>query len=131
MDAFIKFPKVECIRSIFPFDCGRKEVVLICLIFKVSSNCCIISDIKFCPWSVRIVLVTPKTYIDIQGEAHKVLQSDSTQTIDHIQKCFRQKFQCFTSFNDLEHKVIPVKKSMKIVRFDRDIRNCTFHLVLD
>ena len=30
----------------------------------------------------------------IQGEAHKVLQSDSTQTIDHIQKCFRQKFQC-------------------------------------
>ena len=27
-------------------------------------------------------------------EAHKVLQSDSTQTIDHIQKCFRQKFQC-------------------------------------
>ena len=31
---------------------------------------------------------------NIQGEAHKVLQSDSTQTIDHIQKCFRQKFQC-------------------------------------
>ena len=30
----------------------------------------------------------------IQGEAHKVLQTDSTQTIDHIQKCFRQKFQC-------------------------------------
>ena len=30
----------------------------------------------------------------IQGEAHKVLQSDSTQTVDHIQKCFRQKFQC-------------------------------------
>ena len=30
----------------------------------------------------------------IQGEAHKVLQSDSTQTIDQIQKCFRQKFQC-------------------------------------
>ena len=30
----------------------------------------------------------------IQGEAHKVLQSDNTQTIDHIQKCFRQKFQC-------------------------------------
>ena len=29
----------------------------------------------------------------IQGETHKVLQSDSTQTIDHIQKCFRQKFQ--------------------------------------
>ena len=29
-----------------------------------------------------------------QGEAHKVLQSDSTQTIHHIQKCFRQKFQC-------------------------------------
>ena len=26
---------------------------------------------------------------NIQGEAHKVLQSDSTQTIDHIQKCFR------------------------------------------
>ena len=24
----------------------------------------------------------------IQGETHKVLQSDSTQTIDHIQKCF-------------------------------------------
>ena len=23
-----------------------------------------------------------------------MLQSDSTQTIDHIQKCFRQKFQC-------------------------------------
>ena len=32
--------------------------------------------------------------IVLQGEAHKVLQSDSTQTIDHIQKCFRQKFQC-------------------------------------
>ena len=32
--------------------------------------------------------------IDIQGEAHKLLQSDSTQTIDHIQKCFRRKFQC-------------------------------------
>ena len=30
----------------------------------------------------------------IHGEAHKVLQSDSTQTIDHIQNCFRQKFQC-------------------------------------
>ena len=30
----------------------------------------------------------------IQGEVHKALQSDSTQTIDHIQKCFRQKFQC-------------------------------------
>ena len=35
--------------------------------------------------------------IDIQGETHKVLQSDSTQTIDHIQKCFRQKFQCSRS----------------------------------
>ena len=32
-------------------------------------------------------------WLHIQGEAHKVLQSDSTQTIDHIQKCFRQKFQ--------------------------------------
>ena len=43
----------------------------------------------------------------MQGEAHKVLQSDSilsttivyytieyTQTIDHIQNYFRQKFQC-------------------------------------
>ena len=30
----------------------------------------------------------------IQGEAYKVLQRDSTQTIYHIQKCFRQKFQC-------------------------------------
>ena len=30
----------------------------------------------------------------IKSEALKVLQSDSTQTIDHIQKCFRQKFQC-------------------------------------
>ena len=29
----------------------------------------------------------------IQGEAHKVLQNDNTKTIDHIQKCFRQKFQ--------------------------------------
>ena len=29
----------------------------------------------------------------LQGEAHKVFQSDSTQTIDHIQKCFRKKFQ--------------------------------------
>ena len=29
----------------------------------------------------------------MQGE-DKVLQSDSTQTINHIQKCFRQKFQC-------------------------------------
>ena len=28
----------------------------------------------------------------IQGEAHKVLQSNSTQTIDHIQKCFRTSF---------------------------------------
>ena len=36
------------------------------------------------------------TYINlsyIQGEAHKVLQNNSTQTIDHIQKCLRQKFQ--------------------------------------
>ena len=31
---------------------------------------------------------------NIQGEAHKVLQSNSTETIDHIQKCFKQKFQC-------------------------------------
>ena len=31
----------------------------------------------------------------IQAEAHKVLhQSDSTQTIDHNQKIFRQKFHC-------------------------------------
>ena len=30
----------------------------------------------------------------IQGEAHKVLQRDITQTIDHIQKAFWQKFQC-------------------------------------
>ena len=30
---------------------------------------------------------------NIQSETHKVLQSDSTQTFDHIQKCFRQKFQ--------------------------------------
>ena len=30
----------------------------------------------------------------IQGEAHEVLQSDRTQTIDHILKCFRKKFQC-------------------------------------
>ena len=28
----------------------------------------------------------------IQGEAYKVLQSDSTQTIDYIQKFLRQKF---------------------------------------
>ena len=35
-----------------------------------------------------------KAFFDIQGKAHKVLQSDSTQTIDQIQKCFRQKFQC-------------------------------------
>ena len=34
-----------------------------------------------------------RIHILIQAEAHKVLQSDSTQTIDHIQKCFRQKFQ--------------------------------------
>ena len=33
-------------------------------------------------------------YTYIQGETHKMLQSDSTQTIDHIQKCFRQQFQC-------------------------------------
>ena len=32
--------------------------------------------------------------MNIQGEAHKVLQSDNTQTIDHIQKCFIEKFQC-------------------------------------
>ena len=31
---------------------------------------------------------------NIQIDAHKVQQSDSTQTINHIQKCFRQKFQC-------------------------------------
>ena len=31
---------------------------------------------------------------NIQGEAHKVLQSNITQTIHHIRKCFRQKFQC-------------------------------------
>ena len=30
--------------------------------------------------------------LNIQGEAHKLLQSDITQAIDHIQKCFRQKF---------------------------------------
>ena len=30
----------------------------------------------------------------IQGQAHKVLQINSTQTIDHTQKCSRQKFQC-------------------------------------
>ena len=35
----------------------------------------------------------------IQGEAHKVLQSDSTQTIDHTQKCFRQIF----SFREGRH----------------------------
>ena len=38
--------------------------------------------------------VKSKKICFIQGEAHEVLQSDSTQTIDHIQKCFRQKFQC-------------------------------------
>ena len=26
--------------------------------------------------------------VNIQGEAHKVLQSDSTETINHIRKCF-------------------------------------------
>ena len=35
-----------------------------------------------------------KGYTNIQCEAHKVLQNDTTQTIDHIQKSFRQKFQC-------------------------------------
>ena len=30
----------------------------------------------------------------IQGETHKVLQSDNTQIIDHVQKCVRPKFQC-------------------------------------
>ena len=30
------------------------------------------------------------SHANIQDEAHKVLRS--TQTIDHIQKCFRQKF---------------------------------------
>ena len=30
----------------------------------------------------------------MQGESHKVLQSDYTQTIDYIPKCFRQKYQC-------------------------------------
>ena len=30
----------------------------------------------------------------IQGEAHKLLQSNNTKTIDHIQKYFKQKFQC-------------------------------------
>ena len=30
----------------------------------------------------------------IQSKAHKVLQSDNTETIDHIQKCFREKLQC-------------------------------------
>ena len=44
---------------------------------------------------------TVRHYIYIQGEAHKVLQSNNTQTIDHIQKCFRQKFQF------LETAVIP------------------------
>ena len=37
------------------------------------------------------------TYIYIQAEAHKVLQSDSTQIIDHVLKCFGQKFQCSRS----------------------------------
>ena len=41
----------------------------------------------FFKWRVKFTLAQ-------QGEAHKVLQSYSTQTIDHIQKCFRQKFQC-------------------------------------
>ena len=31
--------------------------------------------------------------VHIQGEAHKVLQSDSIETIDHILECFWQKFQ--------------------------------------
>ena len=36
-------------------------------------------------------------FYHIQGEAHKMLQSDSTQTIHYIQKWFRQKFQCSKS----------------------------------
>ena len=41
-------------------------------------------------------MITNKHLICVRytGEAHKVSQSDSTQTIDHIQKYFRQKFQC-------------------------------------
>ena len=53
--------------------------------------------IHTCHFARRYRLVYVQNYpyaikSDIQGKAHKVLQSDSTQTIDHIQKCFRQKF---------------------------------------
>ena len=40
-------------------------------------------------WILRRFNINTITLYDIQGEAHKVLQTDSTQTIDHIQKCFR------------------------------------------
>ena len=43
---------------------------------------------------LTILCVVEEPGHNIQGEAHKVLQSDSTRTIDDIQKCFIQKFQC-------------------------------------
>ena len=47
------------------------------------------------PFEEAVFVLTDIDYdLYIQGESHKVLQSDSTQTIDHIQKCFRQKFWC-------------------------------------
>ena len=48
-----------------------------------------ISDSIFFSYENQIIQL--ENYVEniIQGEAHKVLQSDSTQTINHIQKCFR------------------------------------------
>ena len=56
----------------------------------------LISDIKFLiPKLTYIYTAVGKVaWLEIQGEADKVLQSDSTQTIDHTQKFLRQKFQC-------------------------------------
>ena len=54
----------------------------------------IVSVIKrFVLFSLKYSKLLPN-FRFIQGEANIVLQSDSTQTIKHIQKCLRQKFQC-------------------------------------
>ena len=66
-------PYYNNLKSPFIYDSYLFKFIIIC-IFYISS----------------IIYVNSS----IQGEAHKVLQINSTQIIDHIQKCFRRKFQC-------------------------------------
>ena len=58
----------------------------------------------------------------IQGEAHKELQSDSTHTIDHIQKYFRQKFQCSEALK-LHQRQLNFLKWNHVFFFDDIITN--------